>query len=118
MSILTSKPQKSQTLVDPILLLLVSAWILLTIFAVSTGDLYYSIEKVFGSFSSPNSTTLVSSQPSFAADQQYWEANCSRGWSSDTMCEAIVTRAEVCSISVDSAYCSEYKSYIQQYLNK
>lgn len=51
---------------------------------------------------------------SFAADQQYWDASCSHGWSSDVRCDAIVSRTHSCAVSVDSVYCSEYEKDLQE----
>lgn len=51
----------------------------------------------------------------FAADQRYWEANCSHGWSGDATCAEIAQRVQSCRISLDSAYCSAYDSYLQSF---
>ena len=115
MSIFTSKQQKSRGLIDPIFILFFFALAFLMIFAVATGNLDDSLGNLLGSFGSGSTSLSLKSEPSFAADQQYWEANCSRGWSSDSMCEDIVLRSQSCSISTDSAYCSEYDKYLQQY---
>jgi hypothetical protein len=54
---------------------------------------------------------------SFASDEQYWDANCSHGWLSDSRCDDIVSRAQKCA-SITSAYCSDYGVYMQQYYNR
>lgn len=115
MSILTSKQQKSHVLIDPILILFFSALVLLTFFALFTGNVRDFVSDALGSIDKAPATLSINSQPSFAADQQYWEANCSRGWSSDSMCENIVLRSQSCSVSSESAYCSEYNRYLQEY---
>jgi hypothetical protein len=55
----------------------------------------------------------LNSEVSFASDQQYWSKSCESGWSADATCDAIVARTQSCSISADSAYCSSYKSYLE-----
>ncbi|SRR6266536_913495 len=68
------------------------------------------------SFEKAQAKLSLSGDPSFASDRQYWDANCSHGWtSSDATCDAIAARAQSCSISVDSAYCSEYSNYMQKF---
>ena len=60
----------------------------------------------------------LSGNPSFESDRQYWDANCSHGGtSSDATCNAISVRTQSCSISADSAYCSQYNHYMQQLHN-
>src|SRR5215208_4477359 len=107
MSILSSKQQKSHSLVDPTFILFFSALVLLMFFAVFTGDPSHPLRDLLGSLDKAPVGLSLQPDPSFAADQQYWDTNCSRGWSSDSMCEAIVLRSQSCSISLDSAYCSE-----------
>lgn len=118
MSILSPKPQKRHALLDPIVVLLLSALVLLMFFALFTGNIEHIASNLLGSYDSAPAALSASSQPSFAADQQYWNSNCSHGWNSDSGCDAIVTRTQSCSISVNSAYCSEYESYMQQYISK
>jgi hypothetical protein len=60
----------------------------------------------------------LSGDVSFAADQHYWTANCSQDWASDARCGFIAARIQSCSISTVSAYCTEYKHHLQEYLNK
>jgi hypothetical protein len=117
MSILSTKQQKSQGLIDPIFILFSFALVLLLIFATSTGNMLDFLGDALGSINNAPTSLSLSNQASFAADQQYWDANCTRGWSSDSMCEEIVLRSQSCSISAGSAYCSEYATYLQQ-LNK
>ena len=118
MSILSSKQQKSHGLIDPIFILFLFAFVLLMFFALLTGNVLDLVGDALGSIDRAPASLSVNNELSFATDQKYWDANCSRGWSSDSMCEAIVQRSQSCSISIDSAYCSEYDSYIKQSLNK
>jgi hypothetical protein len=113
MSIITSKPQK-RYVVDPIFILFFSALVVLTIFALSTGNLDYLVENAVESLSSTSVHVSVNSAPSFVADQKYWDANCTRGWTSDSLCDTIAGRTQACELSADSAYCSEYKQYLKQ----
>jgi hypothetical protein len=114
MSILTSKPQKRHVVVDPIFILFFSALVVLTIFAVSTGNIDYLVEKAVESISSTSASVSVSNQPSFLADQKYWDANCTRGWSSDSLCDTIAGRTQACEMSAESAYCSAYKIELEK----
>ena len=115
MTTLSSKQHKRHGRIDPILIMFFCTLILLMFFAGFTGDISDSISDMLGSLGNTSTRLSLNTQPSFAADQQYWETNCSHGWSSDSMCETIVNRSQSCSISVDSAYCSEYATYLQQY---
>jgi hypothetical protein len=112
MSIVTSKPQKRHV-VDPIFILFFSALVVLTIFALSTGNIDYLVESAVESLSGPSVRVSVDKAPSFASDQKYWEANCTRGWSSDSLCNTIAARTQSCELSADSAYCSAYKNYLE-----
>jgi hypothetical protein len=117
MSTISRKQTKSQGLIDPIFILAVLVVILtFMVFAPST-NLYNSVQTTLGSFGNSAAGLSVNSVVSFAADQQYWEANCIHGWSSNVTCDLIVKRAQSCTISVDSAYCSAYDKYMQE-LNK
>ena len=107
MSVITSKLQKRHV-VDPIFILFFSALVFLAIFALSTGNIDYLVENTIESLSGPSVRVSVNSEPSFASDLKYWDANCTRGWSSDLLCDTIASRTQACELSADSAYCSEY----------
>lgn len=117
MSIVTSKPQKRHV-VDPIFILFFSALVVLTIFALSTGNIDYLVENAVESLSGPSVHMSVNNAPSFASDQKYWEANCTRGWSSDSLCDTIAGRTQACELRADSAYCSAYKNYLEKGSNR
>jgi hypothetical protein len=117
MSILTSKSQK-RLVVDPIFILLFSAVVVLSIFALSTGNIDYLVENALESLGGTSVRVPVNDAPSFASDQKYWETNCTRGWSSDSLCDTIAARTQACELSVDSAYCSTYKNYLLQTGNR
>ena len=117
MSIITSNQQKRQSFVDPIFILLFSVLLVLLVLAISAANGNYFIEKlVQTNVAAPAGLTLYS-QVSFAMDQRYWSEYCDSGWANDTACDAIVARAQSCSTSVDSAYCSAYESYLQEFGN-
>jgi hypothetical protein len=61
----------------------------------------------------PDSSSLT-----FTSDEKYWEANCSHGWNSDPLCDAIVVRTKVCASSISSAYCSDYENYLRQFYDR
>ena len=113
MSIITSKQRKARTLIDPIVVLFFATLILLMFFAVFTGSLKYTVNSWLATFGDAPTKLSANSTPSFAADQRYWGSNCSHGWSSDAACDDIVLRSQSCAVSVNSAYCSAYESYMQ-----
>jgi hypothetical protein len=57
----------------------------------------------------------VSDAASFASDLRYWDANCSRGWRSDSTCDTLVLKIQSCVIGIGSVYCSEYDTYLQEF---
>jgi hypothetical protein len=114
MSILTSKPQKRHVAVDPIFILLFSALVVLSIFALSTGNIDYLVEQTVQSLGGTSVRVSVNNAPSFASDQKYWETNCTGGWSSDSLCDTIAARTQACELSAESAYCSQYDGYLKQ----
>jgi hypothetical protein len=115
MSIITSKQQKRHNLLDPIVVLFFATLILLMFFAVFTGNLENTWNSWLVTFDDAPTNLSANSTPSFAADQRYWESNCSHGWSSDSTCENIELRSQTCVNSINSVYCSEYESYLQNF---
>jgi len=108
MSTITSKPTKRYSIVD-LISIFVFFVLLFTLFVIPfTGNLYSSLVTV------NNTHAATDANYSFSADQQYWTANCSHGWSSNSTCEEIVVRSQACSISAESAYCSAYDKYLKQ----
>ena len=115
MSTISSKQQKRQSLLEPIAVLAILVLVLVLL----------ALQPQAGNGSNIMSGTLgtsgraagaaINSTLSFTADQRYWDANCGHGWSSDASCEAIVLRAQSCTISAASPYCSEYEAYLQQF---
>lgn len=113
MSIFTSNQQKRQNVVDPIFILFLSVLVVLLIFAFSAAN-RDSIGNVLKTFESAPAASSLNREVSFSVDQQYWAEYCDSGWSSDSVCDAIVTRTQACAVSVDSAYCSAYETYLQE----
>jgi hypothetical protein len=113
MSTISPNQTKSQGLIDPIFILAVLVVILTFVVFAPANNLYNSVENTLGSFGNTAAGLTASSVVSFSSDQQYWEENCSRGWSSDATCDVIVQRTQYCSVSVESAYCSAYDKYLQ-----
>jgi hypothetical protein len=112
MSTLSSKPTKTFRPVDYISVFVFLGLILTRLVIPFTGNIYSSLSSAFSVDRAQAGVSNVTY--SFTADQQYWSANCSHGWTSDTTCDNIVTRSQACSISTESAYCSEYESYLEQ----
>lgn len=108
MTTLSSKPAKTYRTIDFISVFVFLALILTLVIMPFTGNFSALLSNVKGTQANVPSY-------SFSADQQYWGANCSHGWSSNSTCDDIVTRTQSCSISTESAYCSEYESYLKQF---
>ena len=117
MSLITSNQQKRQSYIDPIFVLFFSVLLVLLIFAISAANGNYFVEKLLQTNDSAPAGLTLNSEVSFATDQRYWSESCDSGWSSDAACDAIVARTQACSVSVDSAYCSSYESYLQEFGN-
>ena len=115
MSTLSSKPTKRYSPLELISLFVFVALIATLLAMPFTANLYNSMSTAPGTENRSHTGILTSASYSFSADQQYWNANCSHGWSSNATCEDIVARAQSCSISTDSAYCSEYENYLNQF---
>src|SRR5687768_8355194 len=116
MSTISSRQEKRHGHLDPILVLVSLTLILaLLVFAPPPGNVHNFNSGAFGTLGSLDTGIAAGSIISFASDQQYWDANCSHGWSSDSTCDNIFRRAQSCMISLASAYCSEYDTYLQQF---
>jgi hypothetical protein len=119
MATISSKQEKRHALVDPIyvlvLLVLLLALLLLGPLSRKTSS---TINSALGALGGVPAGMSASNDGTFASDQQYWDANCSHGWSSDSTCENIVLRSQSCVANVDSAYCSAYDTYLQQFRNQ
>ena len=118
MSTLSSKHTKRQVALNPnIILALVVLILALVVFTPFAGNIYNSLGTALGTVDSTHANISTNANYSFSADQQYWSANCSHGWSSNSTCDNIVTRSQACSISAESAYCTEYGNYLKQFSN-
>ena len=116
MSTISTKHGKRQPIVEPTFVLAFLVLILaLLAFTPFTDNLYNSVGNAMRSFESTSTSLSANKVVSFAADQQYWDTNCDHGWSSDSTCDAIVSRSQSCTISLDSAYCAAYESYLEQF---
>jgi hypothetical protein len=110
MSTITSKPSRRYSLVD-LISIIVFFVLLFTLFVIPfTGNLYNSLSTM----NSTRANVSTNAGYSFSADHQYWTANCSHGWSSNSTCDDFVVRSQACSISAESAYCSAYDKYLKQ----
>jgi hypothetical protein len=117
MSTISSKPTKTYKPFDFISVFVFLALILTLLVIPFTGNLYNSLNTALGPVNSTHASISTNVNYSFSADQQYWSANCSHGWSSNSTCDDIVLRSQSCSISAESAYCSEYSNYLKQFSN-
>jgi hypothetical protein len=119
MSTISSKQQKTHGLVDPLYVLFFLVLILAVVFlGPFGGNTYNSISSALGNLGGALAGVSASGNVSFTLDQQYWNANCSHGWSSDSTCDDIVLRSQSCVANVTSPYCSEYDAYLQQFRNQ
>jgi len=119
MATFPSKQKKRQDWVDP-MLVLVSVALLSAVIAFGplNGNMYSSIPNALVMEGGAVDNASGSVGVSFASDLQYWDANCSHGWTSDATCDALVSRIQSCALGVRLAYCSEYDAYIQQFRNQ
>ena len=118
MSTISSKQAKKQGLVDPVYVLVFLVVLLaLLLHGPLTDNASNSISSALGTLGGAPAGVSSSGNVSFTSDQQYWDANCSHGWSSDSTCENIVQRSQSCVANVTSPYCSEYDAYLQQFRN-
>ena len=117
MSTISSKPTKTYKPVDFISVFVFLALILTLLVMPFTGNLYKSLSTALGTVDNTHAGVSANVNYSFSTDQQYWSANCSHGWSSNSTCDDIVLRSQSCSISAESAYCSEYGNYLKQFSN-
>lgn len=117
MSTISSKPTKTYQPIDLISLFVFLGLILTLLVIPFTGNLYNSLSPALGTGDSTHASVSTNVNYSFSGDQQYWSANCSHGWSSNSTCDDIVARSQSCSISSDSAYCSEYDNYLKEFSN-
>jgi hypothetical protein len=113
-SIITPDPPQKQTLVDPIVVLFFSVLLVLLVLAISIANGSDFVERILQTNDSTPAGITLHSEVSFASDQLYWREHCDSGWSSDSACDAIVARTQGCSVSVVSAYCSAYESYLHE----
>ena len=113
MSTLSSKPTKTFRTVDFISAFVFLALILTLLVIPFTGNIYTAVSTALDAGNRANASIAANVNYSFSADQRYWAANCSHGWSSNSTCDNIVTRSRACSISAESAYCSEYENYLK-----
>jgi hypothetical protein len=113
MSIITSNQQKRQTTVDPIFILFLSVLVVLLVFALTAANRNLIGNALLTYDNAPAGLTL-NSEVSFASDLRYWNEYCDSGWSSNSVCDAIVARTQSCSTSIDSAYCSAYETYLRE----
>jgi len=119
MSTISSKEEKRQRLMSPDLALVFVVLIgVLVILGSSTGNAYSSYHNTLGIRGNAAGSVSSSDDVSFASDEKYWHAKCSHGWLSDSMCDEIFSRAQLCAFNVTSAYCSYYDEYMQQYNNR
>jgi len=115
MATFSSKQEKKQDWVDPMLVLVSVALLSVLITFGPLNSNYSSIPNALVMESGAADHASNSVGISFASDLQYWDANCSRGWTSDSTCDALVSRSEACNIGTGSAYCSEYDTYLQEF---
>ena len=118
MTTIPRKQYKYQSSTDTIAVLAYMLAIgILLFYGTRPGAFQLAIGRTLG-IQSGMSVLSAGSQISFAADAQYWDVNCSHGWTSDAACDTLVARTQACEISAASAYCSEYKTYLRQFLDK
>jgi hypothetical protein len=119
MSTISSKQEKRQSFISPDLALVFIVLIAtLVILGSSSSNAYSSLHNPPGIQDNAAGSVSSNNDVSFASDERYWHAKCSHGWSSDSMCDDIFSRAQLCTFNVTSAYCSDYDEYMQRYNNR
>ena len=116
MSSLSSKQDRTQGRADPLLVLAsIVAIFLLVLLGSRPGHIVDPSPR--GQESSRFANPGVAETPgvTFASDERYWDANCSRGWGSRPQCDQIASRAQWCGAGTRSVYCSEYTTYMEQF---
>jgi hypothetical protein len=118
MATYSSKQEKRQSVGDSTSLLLSVMLIgALLILGPLNASVHNSINGVLGVWDGA-SGIYSSAEISFNADQQYWDGNCSHGWTSDSTCDGIFSRVQSCVLSAASPYCSSYEDYMQEFFNQ
>jgi len=113
---ISSGPAKRQGLRNPDLALILTLFIgILAISGIFTGSAVFLFSEPRANL---NGDVSDIEGVSFASDEEYWTANCSHGWDSDSVCDAIVLRTKLCTGYVSSDYCSDYKNYLRQSFNQ
>lgn len=116
MATFSSNQDKRQGLADPIVVLVsITLIVILMVLGSPNVNVNHPILSALGFQSNRAANVSISNGASFASDLQYWDANCSHGWASDSTCDMLVSRTQSCVIGTGSAYCSEYDTYLQQF---
>jgi hypothetical protein len=115
MSTISSKPEKRRVLISPDMAFFFALLIgVIVVLGVPLGHKYDPLNATETLGTAAIGSDFNSGATTFAADEQYWEANCSHGWSSNARCDDILSRAKLCEKGLDSAYCSDYANYMQR----
>jgi len=116
----SKKQKKGQGFNNPISVLisvtLLGTFAVFAPFNVSFFD-SININHILPSFYTPNTISVIP-EPSFTSDRNYWNENCTHGWTSDVTCDAIVSRVQSCLVNKASLYCSSYETYMKEFLHK
>lgn len=118
MSTISSNQRRRRGAIDPLYILAFLVMVLALLVSAPFNDKTYDSFSTVSESSGDASVSLsLTRKASFASDLQYWNANCSHGWTPGSPCQDIVAKTKSCATSVNSAYCSEYDSYLQQFRN-
>jgi len=118
MATYASHQEKRQGMVDPIVVLLfVTLLCALVAFGPLNGRVLSSSHGALLTQGGSAGEISVNAGTSFTSNLQYWNSTCSHGWTKNSTCDALASAAQFCVIGVgtDSAYCSEYDTYLQQF---
>lgn len=119
MATYSSKQEKRQVggnyLPVVVSVLLIGAFVIL---APLNASFYSSLNGVFGTWSNTDGAYANAKVVSFTADQAYWDANCTHGWTADAACDGIFSRVQSCTLGFATAYCSSYENYMQDFFSK
>ena len=117
MTTFSSNQEKMQGAVDPILVLISIALIgILVAVGPLNGSVYnFNHNAWVAAQGNPSGKVSLKVGNSFTSNLQYWNAECSHGWTSNSTCDALSSMAQSCVVGLGtrSDYCSEYDSYLQ-----
>jgi hypothetical protein len=117
MATYSSHQEKRQGMVDPIVVLLfVTLLCALVAFGPLNGRVLGSSHGALLTQGGSAGEISLTAGTSFVSNLHYWNTSCKHGWTSDSTCGALAAATQLCVVGIrtESAYCSEYATYLKQ----